>query len=527
MDLALRYGPTANMPPHAMRLFGEQLTPVASPWLLKSGAPLKKPADLTQFALIEAGDAHQTHLEWLTWRRWFDENGSPKLQPKRWLYFNYAYQMVQAALTGQGVVLARLPMVAESLANGDLVEPLPHQRMDSPMAYWLIVGPRSEQRPEIRSGDGTTSTFPLRRRLRPRQARAGRRRRSSSESSASSAASSARRSPGTSARTRSRRSRRARARPPGRASPWQGWILGIIGTIFLVLGVIWIFFMGGLAIMAAMAERRAATRQAVRRCRRCGYWWATGLGLVALFLALGLLGPGRRRRPGPLPLSSRHRRGLSGLRADARRGGARAGASSRSPGAGIRCSRFSPPRSRSSGWPGAWRCAGRRLPARCRTAGSARVPCPPRAAADRARAADRDRSPAAPGLDRAPRDRNAAGVKRAGRGGVRLERSRPLAPALASRRPRRRRPPRLRLEPPAGEAAHGAPRARERSAATRSGSRPGCTGAGCAAASPPRAASTPRRCPRRRLRRGELPRARASRALRPLDGSRNCGSAVD
>lgn len=150
VDLALRYGPTANMPPHATRLFGEQLTPVASPWLLKAGAPLKKPSDLAQFALIEAGDAHHTHLEWLTWRRWFDEHGFPKLQPKRWLYFNYAYQMVQAALTGQGVVLARLPMVAESLANGDLVEPLPHARMDSPMAYWLIIGPRNAQRPEIK-----------------------------------------------------------------------------------------------------------------------------------------------------------------------------------------------------------------------------------------------------------------------------------------------------------------------------------------------------------------------------------------
>jgi DNA-binding transcriptional LysR family regulator len=141
----------ATMPSHATRLFGEQLTPVVSPWLLKSGAPLKKPADLAQFALIEAGDAHHTHYEWLTWRRWFDEQGLPKLQPKRWLYFNYAYQMVQAALTGQGVVLARLPLVAESLANGDLVEPLPQQRMDSPMAYWLLVGPRSAQRPEIKA----------------------------------------------------------------------------------------------------------------------------------------------------------------------------------------------------------------------------------------------------------------------------------------------------------------------------------------------------------------------------------------
>ncbi len=141
VDIALRYGPAPNMPTEAIRLFGETLTPVASPWLLKGGQALAKPADVAQFALIEAGDAHQTHLEWLTWRRWFDENGLVKLQPKRWLYFNYAYQMVQAALTGQGLVLARLPLVAESLANGDLVEVLPKNRMDSPMAYWLIVRP--------------------------------------------------------------------------------------------------------------------------------------------------------------------------------------------------------------------------------------------------------------------------------------------------------------------------------------------------------------------------------------------------
>jgi len=151
VDLALRYGPMGSMPANAVRLFGEQLTPVASPWLLKTGGALKKPADLAQFALIEAGDAHRTHLEWLSWRRWFDEQQLPKLQAKRWLYFNYAYQMVQAALTGQGVVLARMPMVAESLANGDLIEPLPHLRMDSPMAYWLIVGPRSAPRPEIQA----------------------------------------------------------------------------------------------------------------------------------------------------------------------------------------------------------------------------------------------------------------------------------------------------------------------------------------------------------------------------------------
>jgi len=84
-----------------------QITAVISPWLLKSGPKLKKPDDLAHFTLIEAGDSHYTHQEWLTWRRWLDAHASPKLEAKRWLYFNYAYQMVQAALTGQVVVLAR------------------------------------------------------------------------------------------------------------------------------------------------------------------------------------------------------------------------------------------------------------------------------------------------------------------------------------------------------------------------------------------------------------------------------------
>jgi len=151
VDLALRYGPPASMPAGSIRLFGETLTPVASPWLIKSNPSIAKPADIANFTLIEAGDAHRTHLEWLTWRRWFEVHGLSRLQPKRWLYFNYAYQMVQAALTGQGVVLARSSLISDSLANGDLVEVLPQQRMDSPMAYWLLGGPRSTLRPEVQA----------------------------------------------------------------------------------------------------------------------------------------------------------------------------------------------------------------------------------------------------------------------------------------------------------------------------------------------------------------------------------------
>ena len=153
VDLALRYAaPNAQLTGRATRLFGEQLTVVASPWLLKGNPPIERSSDLSRFTLIEASDTHRTqHLEWLSWQRWFDTQKLKGFEPKRWLYFNYAHQIVQAALTGQGIALARRPLVADSLASGDLVEVLPRSRMDSPMAYWLVVSPRSAQRPEIKS----------------------------------------------------------------------------------------------------------------------------------------------------------------------------------------------------------------------------------------------------------------------------------------------------------------------------------------------------------------------------------------
>ncbi|MCB2035443.1 MAG: LysR family transcriptional regulator [Ottowia sp.] len=151
VDVAVRYAPPGRVPPEARRLFGESVTPMASPWLLKSGGPIRAPEDVLRHTLIEASDAYTPHLEWLTWRRWLDSHGLQKRQPRSWLSFNYAYQMTQAALAGQGLVLARPPLVAENLARGDLVEVLPGMALRSPMAYWLLVSPRSAARPEVQA----------------------------------------------------------------------------------------------------------------------------------------------------------------------------------------------------------------------------------------------------------------------------------------------------------------------------------------------------------------------------------------
>lgn len=149
IDLALRYGTYEQMPKGAIRLFDEIIAPMASPWLLKSQAPIRTAADLAKFTLIDLSDVTANQVNWLTWEGWLRQHHSKIDTGTRWLRFNYAYQTVQAALAGQGIVLARLPMVAESLKNGDLIEPLPNTRLTSPMAYWLIARGGDHERPEV------------------------------------------------------------------------------------------------------------------------------------------------------------------------------------------------------------------------------------------------------------------------------------------------------------------------------------------------------------------------------------------
>jgi LysR family glycine cleavage system transcriptional activator len=151
VDLALRYGPPRHMPPQRDAPVRRAAHAGGQPLAAEERAALKKPADLAQFTLIEAGDAHQTHLEWLTWRRWFDEHGPGSCSSQALAVLQLRLPDGAGGADRPGRGAGALPLIAESLANGDLVEPLPQHRMDSPMAYWLIVGPRSAQRPEIRA----------------------------------------------------------------------------------------------------------------------------------------------------------------------------------------------------------------------------------------------------------------------------------------------------------------------------------------------------------------------------------------
>ncbi len=145
LDLALRYAHPDDAPPGSALLFGEVLTPVASPGL----RGLARVADLAQHTLLEE-DSPLPSVEYLSWRNWLRLNAPPGLEPRGWIYLNFTYQQIQAALAGQGVALARLALVGESLARGELVEPFGVAgRVISPYAYWLVRWPARRERPEL------------------------------------------------------------------------------------------------------------------------------------------------------------------------------------------------------------------------------------------------------------------------------------------------------------------------------------------------------------------------------------------
>ena len=154
LDLALRYCSPGQVPAGGVHLFDETLTPVVSRALweqirLGNAPPLYTAADLAQHTLAEEDDDRPS-TEYLSWRHWLELRGQGGLQPRRWLYLNFTYQQVQAALAGHGVALARVPLVFEALQRGELVEPFGAAgRVGSPFSYWMLVAPASRSRSEV------------------------------------------------------------------------------------------------------------------------------------------------------------------------------------------------------------------------------------------------------------------------------------------------------------------------------------------------------------------------------------------
>nr|MDH4393446.1 LysR substrate-binding domain-containing protein [Aquabacterium sp.] len=156
LDLALRHCRADRATAGATRLFGEVLSPVIGARLADAirrgeAAPLKQPAELAGHTLLDMDDG-STQAAALGWAAWLAAKGLDRLAPKRWISTNFTHQQIQAALAGQGVALARMALVHDQIARGELVEPFGAAgRMTAPLDYWLIPLPGARLRPELRA----------------------------------------------------------------------------------------------------------------------------------------------------------------------------------------------------------------------------------------------------------------------------------------------------------------------------------------------------------------------------------------
>jgi LysR family glycine cleavage system transcriptional activator len=141
IDLAIRHSDGTAAGLHVTRLCAEQLFPVCSPKLLNGRNPLRKPSDLGRFPLLHVNDRQG-------WSQWLDFAGITGVDPSRGPVLNQASMAIDAAVDGQGVVLARTALAAWDLIGGRLVRPF-DLAMPVSYAYWIVCPKTVARLPKI------------------------------------------------------------------------------------------------------------------------------------------------------------------------------------------------------------------------------------------------------------------------------------------------------------------------------------------------------------------------------------------
>jgi LysR family transcriptional regulator, glycine cleavage system transcriptional activator len=133
IDVAIRYGPGGYPDVHAERLLSESVTPVCSPAL----AGLNEPGDLERVGLLHDESAERDP-SCPTWPMWLVARGLDHIDGRRGLRFNQSSLVIEAAIAGKGVALAKRQLAAADIAAGRLAAPFETEHQPVNFAYWLI-----------------------------------------------------------------------------------------------------------------------------------------------------------------------------------------------------------------------------------------------------------------------------------------------------------------------------------------------------------------------------------------------------
>jgi len=147
IDLAIRFCRAPHPSYAATRLMGDRVVPVCAPELRRQSGPVDSIDALLALPLLHDAATEGDHSD-SAWRAWLDHLGRRDVACHAGQYFSEAGMMIDAAVLGLGVALARASLVADRLASGALVCPL---ELTAPTAfsYYLLGLPEAVEQPKI------------------------------------------------------------------------------------------------------------------------------------------------------------------------------------------------------------------------------------------------------------------------------------------------------------------------------------------------------------------------------------------
>jgi LysR family glycine cleavage system transcriptional activator len=122
VDMAIRYGSGRYPDLVVERLLTESVFPVCSPDLMKGKTALKSPEALAQHVLLH-DDSPDNDESCPTWAMWLKAAGVDGVDASRGPRFNQSSLVIEAAMLGKGVALAKATLATADLKAGRLVKP--------------------------------------------------------------------------------------------------------------------------------------------------------------------------------------------------------------------------------------------------------------------------------------------------------------------------------------------------------------------------------------------------------------------